>query len=107
MACEAAGKTARYIGQASRSAYSRGKEHLSQMRSGSDESRLHEHAVAHHGGETPTARMDVLDVYGNDCMLRQIAEAVHIRSSKQEHLLNKKTEWNTNILPNINLSESP
>ena len=107
VACEAAGKTAKYIGQASRSAYSRGKEHLAQMRSGSDGSRLHEHAVAHHGGETPTARMDVLDVYGNDCMLRQIAEAVHIRSSKHEHLLNKKTEWNTNFLPNINLSQSP
>ena len=78
--CEAAGETAKYVGQAARSAFTRGKEHWSQLVNGSDQSRMHDHAVERHNGATPEVRMDVTGSYGNDCMLRQISEAVQIRA---------------------------
>ena len=95
------------FGQAARGAFTRGKEHWSQLVNGSDQSRMHDHAVERHNGAMPEVRMDVTGSYGNDCMLRQISEAVQIRATKSEHLLNKKTEWNQNVIPHLNLSNSP
>ena len=69
--------------------------------------RMYGHAEEVHGGVIPSVRMDIVSNYGNDTMSRQIAEAVLIRSSKPEHLLNLKTEYNMNILPHVNLSNSP
>ena len=106
--CETVGKTVMYIGQTARSGFARGKEHLTQLESRrADDSRMYGHAEEVHGGVIPSVRMDIVSNYGNDTMSRQIAEAVLIRSSKPEHLLNLKTEYNMNILPHVNLSNSP
>ena len=45
--------------------------------------------------------MDVLGVYKEDAMLRQIAEAVRIQESPTGTIMNDKTEWNYIRLPNL------
>ena len=45
--------------------------------------------------------MDVLEVYKEDAMLRQVAEAVRIQQAPPGTLMNDKTEWNYVRLPNL------
>ena len=71
------------------------------------DTRVHDHAVEGHDGETPEVRMDITGTYEGDPMLRQISEAVQIRALPASVLLNQKTEWNINALPHLNLTDSP
>ena len=45
--------------------------------------------------------MNVTGIYGNDAMLRQISEAVAIRNSDPKFLMNNKSEWNHQVVPQV------
>ena len=49
--------------------------------------------------------MSVTGVYGNDAMLRQIAESVRINRVAKGSLINTKKEWNYIKLPRVALDE--
>ena len=51
--------------------------------------------------------MNVTGVYRHETMLRQITEAVRIRNTPGNSLLNTRTEWNLQALPHLNLTNSP
>ena len=43
--------------------------------------------------------MNVTGVFGDDAMLRQITESVHIKNIPPQELLNSKKEWNYYNIP--------
>ena len=51
------------------------------------------HCVEKHNGEVKEFRMDVLDTFKRDPMLRQVTEAVRISRTKKEELINRKEEY--------------
>ena len=48
--------------------------------------------------------MDIVGVYYRDAMKRQIAEAVRIQSTPQNHLMNDKSEYNYITLPRASVT---
>ena len=54
-----------------------------------------------HNGVRPNFQMNVTGVYGKDTMLRQISETIRIRHANPEKLLNNKSEWNIQIIPQV------
>ena len=67
-----------YIGETSRSAYARGKEHLTSLSRKEEGSPLWKHSIEIHEGHVPGFCMSVTGQFRNDAMLRQISEAVRI-----------------------------
>ena len=84
----------KYIGETSRSAYSRGKEHLHSLNRREEQSVMWRHACEKHGGDIPSFVMNVTGIFRDDAMLRQITEAVLIGKVKHNELINTKNEWN-------------
>ena len=91
----------KYIGETARNAYNRDKEYLAGLRNKSKTSCLWEHCRYIHCGEVVNFQMSVLKRYKNDCMLRQIMEAVTIENSENNVLLNTTSEWNYIAFPRI------
>lgn len=91
----------KYIGETSRSAYTRGKEHLKSLKSKEEKSVMWRHAREKHGNKVPEFTMNVTNVFGHDAMLRQITEAVLINKSQSDKLINNKSEWNYVSIPRV------
>ncbi len=89
----------RYVGETSRNAYCRGKEHMEGLRGKRDASVFWKHCKEVHDSEEVDFEMSVLGRYKNDCMMRQIMEAVSIESVPERELLNERTEWNNVRVP--------
>ena len=51
--------------------------------------------------DRPNFQMNVTGIYGNDAMLRQISEAVAIQNSDPKFLMNNKSEWNHQVVPQV------
>ena len=51
------------------------------------------HCLEKHKGEVKVFRMDVLDTFKRNPMLRQVTEAVRICHTKKEELINRKEEY--------------
>ena len=88
----------KYVGETARSGYSRGTEHEQLAGSSEERSALLRHAKSCHQG-TPNFTMNVTGVFGDDAMLRQITESVHIKNTPPQELLNSKKEWNYYNIP--------
>ena len=90
-----------YHGQTSRTGYIRGAEHLDDLEKKRINSVMWKHIKEKHQGRHRDIRfrMDIVGVYHNDAMKRQIAEAVRIQTTPQNHLMNDKTEFNYFTLP--------
>ena len=71
------------------------------MRHGRDGCRAYRHMMEKHNGVKPNFQMNVTGVYGKDTMLRQISKAIRIRRANPEKLMNNKSEWITQIMPQI------
>jgi hypothetical protein len=82
----------KYIGETSRSVYSRGKEHLHSLNRREEQSVMWRHAYLKHGGDIPSFLMNVTGIFRDDAMLRQITEAVLIGKVKHNELINTKNE---------------
>ena len=98
--CQGCGN--KYIGETSRSAYTRGKEHLKDLDSATERSILKSHCDERHSWLLQNFKMDVRDVFNGDPMLRQITEDVAIRGEGQ-NAINSKNEWNTVRIPRTNI----
>ena len=103
--CENDNKVSKYVGQTSHSAFTRGKEHRGDLAGMRDSSKMAQHQRDKHGGLQTSFRMDVVGVYGEDTMLRQIAEAVRINNTPDRQLINTREEWNYIQLPNVALEQ--
>ena len=64
-----------YAGETARNAYTRGNEHVEYMEKGEEKSTLWMHCVEKHNVEKQEFKMSVTEVYGNNSMLRQIADS--------------------------------
>ena len=67
-----------YVGETSRSAYTRGKEHEKSLSNKEERSALWKHCKEKHNNEMQRFQMSVTGLYRNDAMLRQISEGVRI-----------------------------
>ena len=85
-----------YIGETSRNAYIRGKEHSLQLQKKSKDSVMYRHQEQkHNSNETPTFTMTVTGSY-RSALDRQISEAVKINRQPKHKLINNKTEFRQN-----------
>ena len=62
---------------------------------------MYRYMMEKHNGLRPNFQMNVTGMYGKDTMLRQISEAIRIRHANPEKLMNNKSEWNTQIVPQV------
>ena len=90
-----------YIGETSRSAYTRGKEHLTSLSRKEEGSALWKHSKEIHNGHMPGFRMSVTGQFRNDAMLRQISEAVKINREGKKNVMNDKCEWKYVHVPHV------
>ena len=88
-----------YVGETSRSAYTRGKEHSKSLSNKEERSALWKHCREKHGSEIQQFKMNVTGVYPNDAMLRQISEGIKINNVDEDSLINSKNEWNCFQIP--------
>jgi hypothetical protein len=82
-----------YTGTTTRSSYVRGKEHLKDLNDKNPESDLWEHCRKKHDGNITSFRMDVIETFKQDPLLRQISEAVRISRTDKNKVINKKEEF--------------
>ena len=88
-----------YIGETSRSAYTRGKEHMKLLAKKKERSALWKHCKEKRNSEIQKFEMNVTGSYSNDAMLRQISENVRIDQVPEGSLMNSKNEWNYSRVP--------
>ena len=89
----------KYIGETSRSAYTRGKEHLRALEQWEEGSVMWRQSLDKHGGDVPGFTMNVTGMFQNDATLRQITESVRINQVNEGHLTNTKGEWSYFRIP--------
>ena len=89
----------KYIGETSRSAYTRGKEHLHALEQWEESSVMWRHSCDKHGGDVLGFTMNVTGMFQNDAMLRQITESVRINQVNEGQLINTNGEWSYFWIP--------
>ena len=94
-----------YHGDSAGNGFTRGGEHLKQLRLRYADSRMKKHADQAHDGRVPAYKMNITGLFGEDSMARQIGEAVRIRRAPPGQLVNCKDEWNYLNLPRITMDE--
>ena len=72
-----------------------GKEHMDDLRSRNEDSDMWKHCKDRHNGEVKQFRMDVIDTFKKDPMLRQITESVRISRTDERRLINVKEEYDS------------
>ena len=82
----------------------RGKEHDDDLRLGDRKNGLVRHMIEEHEGEASDFKMTVLSKH-RGCLSRQVEEAVRIRESENEVLLNSKSEFMQPHLIRIEIEE--
>ena len=105
--CESSPHEKVYIGETARTPYLRGREHMEDLNNKRERSVLWRHCREFHQGEILRRkfRMDVIGVYTNDAMLRQVGEATRIQRTPAQHLMNDKAEWNYVRLPRVTVEQ--
>ena len=95
-----------YVGETSRNANSRGKEHLNDYDTNRDNSIMLRHTQTHHARDTnkPQYTMTVKQIYGNRCMDRQLSEAIQINNTPQIDRINTKIEYQHHKIPRAELT---
>ena len=84
----------KYVGETSRSAYTRGREHFHPLERREESSVLWRHCCERYDGNEVGFVMNVMGVFHDDAMLRQITESVLINKVEEGKLINSKSEWN-------------
>ena len=103
--CQERGLDKVYEGETSRSARIRGSEHLSQFRSGREDSALFKHKQNDHMEEEMKFKMEITKKF-RDPLTRQADEAVRISSRKKSEILNSKNEFRHPPITRINVERS-
>ena len=89
----------KYIGETSRSAFTRGKEHLRALEQREQSSVMWRHSCEKHDGNVQGFTMNVTGMFQSDSMLRQISESIQINKVQQDQLINTKSEWSYFRIP--------
>ena len=93
--CRSTGTTTKYVGETSRSAYIRCKEHMALYRRSAYNSVLYNHQHEHHRGQELSFKVEVEATFPDDTLGRQVNEAIRIwQGEAQGTTLNDRTEWN-------------
>ena len=87
----------RYVGTTTRSAYTRGKEHMRDLRSKNEDSDFWQHCKEKHNQTVKNFKMDVIETFKGDATLRQISEAVRIERTNKRELINRKKEYKPTV----------
>ena len=95
-----------YVGESARNGNSRGKEHVNDYITNKDSSIMKRHTQTHHKHDTdkPEYTMTVKQIHGNNCMDRQLSEAIQINSVPEISKINNKTEFKQYHVPRTSLS---
>ena len=96
-----------YVGESSRNANSRGKEHLTDNETNKDCSVMRRHTQLRHANDTKTPEytMTVKQIYGDRCFDRQLSENIQINKVPNRDRINSKIDWHINKLPRATLSQ--
>ena len=104
--CESFGKSAIYIGESGKNAFSRGKKHIEDFVAGRSSHCMTIHHRIHHP-DLPRLvdpyRMVPVRSYKKP-LDRQISEALTINNTQVDILLNSGSEWRTGRLPRASVS---
>ena len=79
-----------YMGETSRSAYARGKEHMESLDKKEEWLVLWKHCKEKHNNEMQKLEMNITASYSNNTMLRQISVGVWIDKVPEGSLMNSK-----------------
>ena len=82
----------KYIGETSRSTYTRGKEHLRALEQRQQSLVMWRHSYEKLDDSVPGFTMNVTGMFQSDAMLRQISESIQINKVQQDQLINTKSE---------------
>ena len=95
-----------YVGETSRSAYTRGREHKNDARLMNPGSHVLKHYLKYHDGEDPDEMKMGMKIHSfrKSAFERQVAEAVTIQQvQKNHHLMNSKSEYRACKIPRITI----
>ena len=92
-----------YIGETARNAYTRGLEHITNIKKKDNNSGIYKHFKQAHKNKDPQYTMTVTGTYRH-ALTRQITEAVKINSVVAENRLNNNEEWGRSRLPRASLT---
>ena len=95
-------KIHKYIGESSRSAFTRGLEHKNDARLMNKGSHILKHYIKYHEGEDPEDMKIGMKIksFRRSAFERQVAEAVSIQQAQSTHfLMNSKSEYRACKLP--------
>ena len=105
MTCAAAGLSSEYQGQTGRNAYSRGQEHIKNLRTGLRHCPLVSHRAAQHPDQAPVFKMEILASFTSP-LVRQIEEAARITAGSSNHLpMNSRAEWGSTPIPQLAMTQ--
>jgi len=93
-----------YNGETSYNGYTRGKEHLDDLRRKNPKCALWRHCLEIHKGEPQTFEMKIEQHFKNDAMLRQVSEAVNIANTPTVSIMNTRSEWNMPRVPHAQIT---
>ena len=98
------GCNGKYVGETSRNAFTRGREHSMDLRKKNVKSPLHLHNIEKHNDTPPPGfEMKVTGVFGGDATKRQVRESVLIQKIPENQLINRRDEWRQVKLPRVEL----
>ena len=95
-----------YIGETSRSACTRGKEHLRALEHIEQSLVMWRHSCEKQDGNIPDFTMNVTGMFQSDAMLRQISESIQIKKGQQDKLINMTSEWSYFRIPRAVVTQS-
>ena len=102
--CKEKGKDTFYIGESSRTSYERGKEHLRDFQTMSEESHMFNHHQEEHKDKENHVEFAMkIEKSHFSAFRRQVHEAVSIMRNQEKNLLNSKLEYNRCILPRLSV----
>ena len=88
-----------YKGESSNSGYTRGQQHQYTLSNRYETSQLWKHCIEEHQGQPQQFMMHQEKAFRKDPLLRQITEAVNIRNTPEDMLMNGRNEWQTGRIP--------
>ena len=66
---------------------------MKDLQAKNEESDFWRHCRCKHGGEIKNLKMDIIETFKGDALLRQVSEAVRIERADQERLINRRREY--------------
>ena len=82
-----------YKGTTTRSGYIRGNEHLKELNEKSENSDIWRHCVENHDGHVKKFKIDIIETFRRDPLLRQVSEAMRICRTPADKIINRREEY--------------